>query len=185
MVLGAACVLFLSACASASRVALAPETRAQLGQVKTLACFDQQEMNASITPSNIAQFTGGGLIPALIDAGINSSRAKRAEAAVAPIRDALIGFDVSAEFNAALTQALGAGAGPLSLRDFEVFFSTDFKALRERIDGGAERPQLVIHSSYLMRDDFTWPANHVAEEQLLQQMRVALLQLEQARKRRG
>lgn len=34
-----------------------------------------------------------------------------------------------------------------------------------------------------VRDDFTWPANHVAEEQLLQQMRVALLQLEQARKR--
>ena len=45
--------------------------------------------------------------------------------------------------------------------------------------------RLVIHDGLELsvRDDYTWPANHVAEEQLLQQMRVALLQLEQARKR--
>ena len=45
--------------------------------------------------------------------------------------------------------------------------------------------RLLVHDGLELsvRDDFTWPANHVAEEQLLQQMRVALLQLEQARKK--
>jgi len=45
--------------------------------------------------------------------------------------------------------------------------------------------RLLVHDGLELsvRDDFTWPVNHVAEEQLLQQMRVALLQLEQARKK--
>lgn len=45
--------------------------------------------------------------------------------------------------------------------------------------------RLLVHDGLELsvRDDFTWPANHVAEEQLLQQLRVALLQLEQARKK--
>lgn len=50
---------------------------------------------------------------------------------------------------------------------------------------GAAWYRLLVHDGLELsvRDDFTWPANHVAEEQLLQQMRVALLQLEQARKK--
>lgn len=71
----------------------------------------------------------------------------------------------------------------------------DAGALREMAAAYAAAPagvettwnRLSIHDGLELsvRDDFTWPANHVAEEQLLQQMRVALLQLEQARKRRG
>lgn len=50
---------------------------------------------------------------------------------------------------------------------------------------GSAWHRLLVHDGLELsvRDDFTWPANHVAEEQLLQQMRIALLQLEQARKK--
>jgi DNA-binding transcriptional MerR regulator len=86
-------------------------------------------------------------------------------------------------------------ASRLELRVNAFRSAPDADTLREMTAAYASAPagvettwnRLSIHDGLELsvRDDFTWPANHVAEEQLLQQMRVALLQLEQARKRRG
>ncbi len=56
----------------------------------------QSELKSNINPSTISVAAGGGLLVALIDAKIESDRAKRAEAAIVPLRDALTGYDVDA-----------------------------------------------------------------------------------------
>lgn len=56
----------------------------------------QAEIKSNINESNITMATGGGLLPALIDAKINSDRAKKAEREILPVREALTGFDVDA-----------------------------------------------------------------------------------------
>ncbi|HEX2816314.1 MAG TPA: hypothetical protein VHN39_07970 [Phenylobacterium sp.] len=53
----------------------------------------QEEIKSNINPSNIAVFTGGGLIGALIQVKVDSDRAVKAEAAIQPLRAALTGFD--------------------------------------------------------------------------------------------
>jgi hypothetical protein len=56
----------------------------------------QGEIKSDINPSNIAAAAGGGLMMALIDAKVNSDRAKKAEIEIQPLRAALTGYDVDA-----------------------------------------------------------------------------------------
>ncbi len=53
----------------------------------------QAEIKTEINESKSAMVAGGGLLFAMIDAGVNSSRTKKAEAAVQPLRDALAGYN--------------------------------------------------------------------------------------------
>ena len=53
----------------------------------------QAEIQSNINRSRIAQAAGGGMLMALIDASVEQSRAKKAEAAITPLREALAGFD--------------------------------------------------------------------------------------------
>lgn len=54
----------------------------------------QAEIKSDINPSNIATYTGGGLIWAMVDAARNEAKAKKAEAAIEPVRLSLADFDV-------------------------------------------------------------------------------------------
>lgn len=56
----------------------------------------QPELGAAIDPSNVTGAMGGGLIGAMIDASIQSSRAGRAEVGITPIRATLFDFDADA-----------------------------------------------------------------------------------------
>ncbi|MDB5433636.1 MAG: hypothetical protein JWP35_4752 [Caulobacter sp.] len=70
----------------------------------------QAEIKSDINPSNVVVATGGGLLGALIDAKINSDRAKKAELLIQPVRVALTGFDVDAlAVNATKTGLTDAG----------------------------------------------------------------------------
>lgn len=75
----------------------------------------QTEIETSIDVGRVAAATGGDLIGALIVSGMDDKRQRlsdsanaRAEAAVAPLRDTLAGFDVDALALAATTSALSA-----------------------------------------------------------------------------
>jgi hypothetical protein len=54
----------------------------------------QAELKSNINPSQIVVATGGGLLGAIIDAAVDAERAKKAEKAIAPMREALTGYDV-------------------------------------------------------------------------------------------
>lgn len=53
----------------------------------------QSEIKTDINPSNLAAATGGGLLGGIIGAAVDSSRAKKAEELVSPIRAAIGDFD--------------------------------------------------------------------------------------------
>lgn len=57
----------------------------------------QPELGAAINLTNVAGAAGGGLIAAMIDSSIQSSRSGRAEVGITPIRAALFDFDVDAK----------------------------------------------------------------------------------------
>lgn len=91
-----ACVAILwifSGCATQLKQILPPDGRTIDGGRQVLVTVAQSEINASINQSNTTAATGGGLLFALIDVGINASRAKDAEAAIVPVRDALTDYN--------------------------------------------------------------------------------------------
>ncbi len=53
----------------------------------------QTEIKTDINPSNIAVATGGGMLGGLLAAAQNAARAKKAEATIVPVRNALANFD--------------------------------------------------------------------------------------------
>jgi hypothetical protein len=123
-------------------------------EVKVLVA--QAEFKTDINPSNVAVASGGGLIPGLIAASQNSSRTKKAEKAIAPIRTALVDFDVDAlaidTTKAALAQVpwmkpaavsfskdaspsgrsgmLDKSAGQVTFVEYSYDFSPDFSTMR-------------------------------------------------------
>lgn len=100
--------LAFGGCATPSRVPLSKDPQVQTRKTEAIIVQSQQEIAADIVESNIAASTGGGLIPALIDMGINNSRAKKAVSAASPVRDSLIGYDTGRTLADALSAELPA-----------------------------------------------------------------------------
>ena len=75
---------------------LPPEARSVQNGRDLEVLIGQSEIKSNINLSQVVVATGGGLLGALIDAKIDSDHAKRAEAAIQPIRSALAGYDVDA-----------------------------------------------------------------------------------------
>jgi hypothetical protein len=118
-----------SGCATPNRLALNPEHKANVGTTQTTVLLTQQEIGTDITQSNITAATGGGLIFALIDAGIENSRAKKAEKHVVPVRDALIGYNLGDVLNSSLKSRLASRdwlkAGSFNIQQVSTLESLD------------------------------------------------------------
>lgn len=76
----------------------------------------QSEIKSNINQSYVSVAMGGGLLGAIIDAKIEADRAKRAEAAIVPVRDGLVGFDADA-LALETTKAIMAGSPWLASGD--------------------------------------------------------------------
>jgi hypothetical protein len=87
-----ALVVFLNGCGT-THIALKPTEAKKISSVDIYIGLAQQEIYAEIVKSNVSAATGGGLLPALIDAGVDQHRAKKAEELVQPIRAALMDYD--------------------------------------------------------------------------------------------
>src|SRR4030042_368488 len=87
-----ALIIVLNGCA-ATHIALKPNKAKEITSVDVYIGLAQQEIYAEIVKSKVATATGGGLIPALIDAGVDQHRAKKAEELIQPIRAALMDYD--------------------------------------------------------------------------------------------
>src|SRR5579871_4399029 len=80
-------------CAVPPKRALSPEARDISGGRVALVVSGQGEIRPEVDASHIAMATGGGLIPALIDAAITQARMNSAEKTVRVVRDALGNYD--------------------------------------------------------------------------------------------
>jgi len=91
-------VSMLGGCAAPIKQTLPAESRIVSGGRNQVVTVAQNEIAAGINESNLTGAMGGGLLFALIDAGVNNARAKKAEAAIVPVRDAIVdyGFDQKA-----------------------------------------------------------------------------------------
>ena len=100
----AAAILLSTGCAGATRVVLNDAERAQIGSARTVGALSHQELGVSVVAS-----TGGagfGLVGAIIDSSVTNGRVKDAEAAVVPVRNALVGYEPGNALGAALTREL-------------------------------------------------------------------------------
>jgi hypothetical protein len=83
--------------ARAAHLNVLPESaRAVQGGRAVDVLIAQSEIRSNINQSHIAMVTGGGLLPALIDAKVDYDRAKKAEDFIQRLRDAMSGRDIEA-----------------------------------------------------------------------------------------
>jgi hypothetical protein len=87
-------LVILSGCAATPTYNhLAAEARPLLNEVDVYLVVPQDEIYAQIDQSNVAAAGGGGLLLALIDVAVESSRTKSAEELIQPVRDKLLDYD--------------------------------------------------------------------------------------------
>jgi hypothetical protein len=142
----ALCTLLFSACASPIRVAVPPGKAAELVPATGVVGLRQQEIGTSIDRSNMTAAMGGGLIFALVDAGINNSRAKKAEASAASIRDALVDYKPGDVLAKALQSSFTGTELPLG--EVKVVQIKDATTLPQQIKGDAGKSVLVLDVAY-------------------------------------
>jgi hypothetical protein len=92
----------VSACANGAHLSLPAASHSQIGSTETVLPIQQSEIYVYVPPTN----GGGGILGALIEAGIADIRTTKAEKAVAPLRNALVDFNFDDTFKSALKDAL-------------------------------------------------------------------------------
>ena len=85
----------LSACATQVPVheSLPAAARDNIASADVVLPIKQSEIYVFVPNSQVAAAGGGGLLLALIDAGVDSVRTSKAEAAVKPLRDAIVDYN--------------------------------------------------------------------------------------------
>ncbi len=113
----------------------------------------QAEIKSEINPSNIAVATGGGLLGGLLAAAQDASRAKKAEAAIEPVRAALAGFDADGLALATTKAALGQVAW---FQPVAIVFGKDSSVLGENavLDKTTAAQVAFIEYSYDLSPSF-------------------------------
>ncbi|WP_414829351.1 hypothetical protein [Alteromonas sp. H39] len=104
----AAGLMLLTACGSTPNYYIDDVARNQISSTQVIVNIPQKEITAEIDASNVAVAGGGGLLLALVDVAVESSRANTAEELIQPIKDSLIETDFQAMFMTALQEELAA-----------------------------------------------------------------------------
>lgn len=89
--------------------------RTQLATTDVVVPIGQSEIYIYVPPSQAAMYTGGGLIGALIQAGVDSNNASTAEEAIKPLRNALLDYNfddnIRGQLQSELSKAQWLNAG--------------------------------------------------------------------------
>ena len=95
-----------SGCATQTHLPMTKDAQNNIQSTDVVIGLAQEEIFAEIEQSNVTAATGGGLLFALIDSSINSSRTEDAEELVKPVKNSLIDYDFPSEFETALKAEL-------------------------------------------------------------------------------
>ncbi len=148
----AAAALLSIGCAGPTRIVLNDAQRDQLGSVRTVGAFSQQELRVSVVAA-----TGGaafGLIGAIINSSVTNSRAKDAEGAVVPVRNALVGYEPSGALGVALKRELGSLAW-LKRNTVEILQPADSKTtIAELVKASKTDMVLLVQTDYRLTPEF-------------------------------
>lgn len=105
------CILLLAlltGCAGISRVPLDKSAAAKINATEGKLSITNDEIIVRAQPSNIAGYTGGGLIPALIDASVSRSRQSALEKLTLPFYEQVDGVDFRTLFSEQFSRTFDA-----------------------------------------------------------------------------
>ncbi len=91
-------LIILSGCGSTPNNYLSKQITNKIGKTDVYITIPQKEITAEIERSQVAAATGGGLLFALVDVAIESSRANKAEELLQPIKNSLIDINFNQMF---------------------------------------------------------------------------------------
>lgn len=148
---------FCSGCASVYRVALTSENSAQLKTADTssVIAIEKDEIGTSIEPSNMTAATGGGLLIALADSVVNSSKSKRAETGVAGIRNGLLDYSFERALTDAFEQRFGQPGQSLAITALAVSKNTASSEIAKLVRDASGDAVAVVFVRHLMSPDFS------------------------------
>jgi hypothetical protein len=153
-----ACVLFIIASGTSPAAIknnfLPPEARTVDGGRGVYLIVPQAEIQPNINISNITAAVGGGLLFALIDAGVNNARAKEAEKQVIPLRESLVGFEVDPRIQSAAAATL-SGLGWFETRESKFTKDPSPDGMLAALDAGAAPQLMVLRYEYETNADFS------------------------------
>jgi hypothetical protein len=112
----------------------------------------QSEIYVFVPDSRIAAAGGGGLLLALVDAGVNSVRTSKAEAAVKPLRDAIVDFNFDDALQSDL-RADFAGTPWLHTGSYRVMKDASPAGLDSAIDMSNASAVLLATTDYHLSND--------------------------------
>ncbi len=151
--MGAVCLSGTSLAAVTNNY-IAPEARSVEGGRDVRIVVGQAEIQANINALNTTAAAGGGLLFALIDAGVNNARAKDAEKSVIPLRESLVGyeFDPRAEMASAMTLS---GLDWFGAKQTQLTKDESTDASLAALDASAAPQLMVMRYSYETTADFS------------------------------
>ena len=147
-----ALIVVLNGCAR-TYMALKPTEAKQITSVDIYIGLAQQEIYAEIVKSNVSTYTGGGLIPALIDVAVDQRRAKKAEELIQPIRTALMDLD----FGKCLTEKAESELKPwngMKLRKVRVSGDISKAGFQKAFADSEANAVLFVTTKYFLSPDF-------------------------------
>jgi hypothetical protein len=143
----------LAGCATPIKHVVPPAGREVAGGRDLLVTVTQTEMIAGINESNLTGAMGGGLLFALIDAGVNQSRAKKAEQAIVPVRNALTDYPFEKKA-VALSEEIVRSVPWLGVRRTDLNKDPGNARFSAAIDGSPGPQLLSITYDYLLDNGF-------------------------------
>jgi hypothetical protein len=151
-----ACAMVLTACATPipEHVALDPGARASIDSTEVVAPVKQSEIYVFVPASRAGVASGGGLIGALIDAGVDAHRAHTATDAAKPLRDATVDYNFDQKLSSDLQSSLGKVEW-LKVGGVRVMKDVAPASLTTAISGSKSGAVLVVGGDYQLSNDGT------------------------------
>jgi hypothetical protein len=143
-----ASAFLVSACATGGHLSLPPAAHDKVASTEVVLPIKQSEIYVYVPPS----YGGGGILGALIEAGIADVRTTKAEKAVSPLRNALVDFNFDETFKSALKDALAREAW-LGATDYRVIKDVTVPAMDAALTASKANAVLFAWTDYQLSND--------------------------------
>lgn len=146
-------IMLLSGCATTEDypIAITDQKRQIVAGTRVINRIPQEGFDYQVERSNTAQYAGGGLIPALIDAAVEKYRYARSGRAARFLEQKLAEYDFDSRLNGALKDCLGS-IDWLHVSDVQLEKSKDKNVPLDAIQDG-ENAVMTIDTHYYLDED--------------------------------
>ncbi len=145
-------LLALSACATPDGTMSPYQARESISSTTVLVPINQSEIYVDVPASQVSRATGGGLLPALIDATVDSVKASNAAKDLKPLRDSVVDYDFDRVLVGEFQKSLSAKPW-LHLQNVKALKDTNTSSVKQARDKAGEDAVLVATTNYHLAND--------------------------------